>query len=111
MRVAVGKWVAQYGSVFTDAHKVYTPCVDTDGTNLDATLCHSLQSLDDFIVEGIDVPIEMTTGFDEVVVETGNLFQFKLAVVERTEDGTTAGGAQVHGEIILGVVIDFHDWL
>ena len=48
--VAVGDRVAQYGVVFSYAHEVHSPGVDTDARYRQLSLSHEFQSLDDFVV-------------------------------------------------------------
>ena len=80
MRVAISKRIAKHCTVGGNAKEVASPCVDTYTGNLDPALCRYLQSIDDFGVEGIYVPIHMSSGLDEVVVETSEFFLLYLAI-------------------------------
>ena len=64
-------------------------------------LCHELQSLDHFKIQGIDVPIEVAARFYQVVVKTGQFFQFNTVIGQCADDGASACGAQVNGKKML----------
>ncbi len=50
-------------------HTKSTPLgVNTDAYDRQLSFCHQLQSFDDFVVQGEDVPIEMSSCLDEVVL-------------------------------------------
>ena len=50
VRIAIGKRIAKQASVTADAHEVYTPSVNADTLDFDATLGHQPQPTDHFIV-------------------------------------------------------------
>ena len=62
------------------------------------------QSLDNLVVESIDIPVEVASGLDERVVEACQLLLLQSPVVNCSDDGTSAGGAEVNGKKGL-----FHD--
>ena len=80
MRVAVCHRVSEDGTILAHIYEVASPGIDTDALDGDATLSHELQALDDFEVEGIDVPIEVTACFDEVVIEASQFFQVEFSI-------------------------------
>ena len=80
MRVAVGERVAEDISVFIYIYEVASPGVDTDALDMDASLSHEFQALDDFLVERIDVPIEVIACLDEMIVETCQFFQIEFSI-------------------------------
>ena len=101
VRVAVSQWVAKDGVVLADIHEVASPSVDADALDVDTALGDELQALDDLEIKGINVPIEVAARLDEVVVETRQLLQVKLAAGQAADDGSSASGTQIHGEEIF----------
>ena len=75
VRVAVGDGVTQRCAVIADEHEIDAPGIDTDGGELDAALCSQLQSADHLVVEGEDIPVEMSASVYEIVVEACELFE------------------------------------
>ena len=80
MWVSIGERVAENGSVLAHIYKVASPGVDSDALDVDASLSHEFQALDDFQIERIDVPIEVIARLDEMVVETCQFFQIELSI-------------------------------
>ena len=107
MRVAVCQWVAQQCPVFAHAYKVHTPSVNTDRGDGDVALCHEFQAFDYFKIKGIDVPIEVSARFYQVVVKTSQLFQFDTVVDQCADNGASAGGTQINGKKMLFVFHGF----
>ncbi len=71
VRVAVAIWIAEQTAIFTNKYKVYPPGVDTDGLDGDAFFGYYFQTFDDFIVECINIPIEMSSGFNDMIGKAG----------------------------------------
>ena len=101
MRVAVGERVAEDIPVIVNIYEVASPGIDTDAFDMDAALRHEFQTCDDFIEEGEDVPIEVIAGLDESVVETGEFFQFELAISQASQDGSATGSTQIYGKEVF----------
>ena len=101
VRVAICHRVAKDSSVLAHIYEVASPSVDADTLDRDVALCNEFQTLDDFVVESIDVPIEMTTCLDEVVVETCQLLQVKLSIRQTADDGSSTRSSQVNCEEIF----------
>ena len=78
--VAIGERVAEDGSVLAYIYEVASPGVDTDALDMDASLSHEFQALDDFQIERIDVPIEVIACLDKMVVETCQFFQIEFPI-------------------------------
>ena len=98
--VAIGDRIAQYGIVFSYAHEINTPGVNTDAYDRQLSFCHQLQSFDDFVVQGEDVPIEMSSCLDEAVLESGQFFKLYFTFGQCSDDCPSACGSQVHGKEI-----------
>ncbi len=79
-KVAIGERVAEDSSVLAHIYEVASPGVDTDALDMDASLSHEFQALDDFLVERIDVPIEVIACLDKMIVEACQFFQIELSI-------------------------------
>ena len=90
MRVAICYRLADR-IVCSNAYKVHTPCVDTNRGNGDIVVLSLFQTLNDFKVQGIDVPIVMPVDFNEVIRETGKFLQLYLTIVYTANNRTSAG--------------------
>ena len=101
MRIAVSHGITQNSSVFTDKHKVHTPCVDTYCCNIQTAVGHFLQTTYHLEIQGIDVPVEMATCLYQIVGKTGNLLLFQTSVNDTADDGATTRGTQVNGKEVL----------
>ena len=104
--ISVGTRVAQDSSVLANAHEVNAPGVDTDTGDLQSATCHFLQSTNNLEVERIDVPIVMTSLFDEVIGKTRHFFQFKTIVFNVADDGATTRCAKIDSKEILFLLHD-----
>ena len=101
MRVAVGERIAENVPVFIYIYEVASPGIDTDAFDVDTALRHEFQTCDDLIEEGKDIPVEVIAGFDESVVETGEFFQFELAVSQASQDGSATGSTQIYSKEVF----------
>ena len=97
VRVAIGDGVAEQRAVVAEKREVAAPGVDADTLNVDATLCSELQSAYDFVVESVEIPIEMSAQSDERVVEARELLKVNAAFVECADDGASGGSSQING--------------
>ncbi len=89
MRVAIGQRVAQQGTVVAEEGEVAAPGVNADALDGDAALgCH-LQTFDNLVIKGIEIPVKMMVERNEWIVKTRERFHAHTAVVERTDDGAT----------------------
>ena len=102
--VAVSQWIAQYGSVLGHVNEVASPGVDTDALYVDAALRHQFQTFDDFLIQGIDVPVVVSACLYQVVVEACQFFETELTFRQRTDDGSSAGSTEVYRKIVFFVV-------
>ena len=98
MRVAVAVGISQYAPVLAYHHDVHAPGVDTDARQLDTFACHGTQPAYDLVVQGIDVPEEMSSRLNDLVGETCQFSLAKLAVLYGTQYGSSACGTQVHSQ-------------
>ena len=97
VRVAIGDGVAKQCAVVAEKREVAAPGVDADTLNVDATLCSELQSAYDFVVESVEIPIEMSAQSDERVVEARELLKVNAAFVKCADDGASGGSSQING--------------
>ena len=101
MRVAVAIWVAEYTSVLADTHKVYSPCVDSNGVYCYPFGGNYLESADNLVVKSEDVPVEVSASLDYVVWKTCQFSLLEFAVDDASEDSASAGGSQVDRKEIM----------
>ncbi len=101
MRVAVAQWTSEQGTVAAKEGEVAAPGVDADALDADAALGGHLQSLDNLVVEGIEVPVEVSSHGNERVVEPGELLHAHMPVIERPDNRAPRRGAEVYGEIVF----------
>ena len=97
VRVAIGDGVAEQRAVVAEEREVAAPGVDADALNVDAALCGELQSAYDFVVECVEIPIEMSAQGDERVVEASELLKVDAPFIERADDGTAGCGSKING--------------
>ena len=100
-RITIGSRIPEDGVVFTDKHEVNTPGINTYRGNLQSTTGYFLQSLDDFKIEGEDIPVIVSSLYDEVIGEAGHLLEFKLITVDTADNRSAARGTQVYGKEIF----------
>ena len=84
VRVAVAVGIAQDAAVLANADKVHTPGVNADAGQLDAFFGHSLQAADNLIVQGINVPKEVSALLDDGVGKACHLALGELPVLNGT---------------------------
>ena len=71
MGVTVAVGVAQQAAVLADEGEVDAPGIDTYRGNLDTFAGHNLKSADDFVVQGIDIPEEVSASLNDMIGESG----------------------------------------
>ena len=104
MRIAIGHGIAQNGIVVANEYKVDAPCVNTDRGKVDASFTHNLQTLNHLQIEGIDVPIEMSTRLYQVIGKAGQLLLFQFATHQGSQNGSSTGSTQVDSKIVFLVL-------
>ena len=102
--VAIGTGIPENSTVVANHHKVHSPGVNTDGCDFQTTLSHFFQTTDHLEVQGVDIPIEMTTLFDEVIGETGYFLQLELSFVDTSYYGSATCSTQVDSEEIFFLI-------
>jgi hypothetical protein len=90
--------VAQHLSIIGHEHEVAAPGIDADALHRDVALVCQSQSVDDFVVECKDIPVEMPRGLDEMIVKASKLLQPYLAPRQCSDDGSSTGSSQVDGK-------------
>jgi hypothetical protein len=98
VRVAVTVGIAQDAAVLANADKVHTPGVNADAGQLDAFFGHRLQAADNLIVQGINVPKEVSALLDDGVGKACHLALGELSVLNGTQYGAAACCAKVYGQ-------------
>jgi hypothetical protein len=104
--IAIGRGIAEDGTVGPHAHKVAPPSVDAYAPDVQSVPGGELQSFDHLIVQREDVPIDVSAGLDQGIVETGEFFQFHTAVGQRTYHCAATGGSEIYGKKAFLI---FHD--
>ncbi len=99
--VAIGQRIAQQLTVLAYADEVAAPGVDADAMDGNLAVGGQFQTLDNLMVEGIEVPIYVTRGLDEGVVEAGELFKGKLSVCQRADNRAATGGPEIYCEEVF----------
>ena len=101
--VAVSQRVAQYLAVVAHAYEVAAPGVDADAAQGNAAFGSQPQPLDNLVIEGKNVPVDMASGLDEHVVEARKLLQFEPSAGQCADDGAAACGPEVYGKIVFSI--------
>ena len=101
VRVAIGQRIAQQCAVGADAGEVHAPRVDADALDVEAAPGRKLQAVEDFAVERENVPIDVSSRLNEMVVEARQLLHVHHSVGKRPDDGSPARGTEVDGEEVL----------
>ena len=105
--VAVGQGVAQYRLVLAHANEVYPPGVDTDRGNIHMPLGNDFQTLYHLVIQGKDIPIEMSSRFDKHIIEARQLLQRTRVVRQTAKNGPPTSSAKVHSKEKSFFVHDF----
>ena len=98
MGVAIGQRVAQQRTVCSHTDKIHSPGVYTNAGNFQSTLGHSLEAFDDFKIKGIDIPVEMSSCFDEIVWETCDFLQIDLSLRDCSNNCSSTCRSQIDCE-------------
>ena len=95
MRVTVAVRITEHTAILTHHHHIHPPSVNADGFDVDAFVSHLLQTLDDFMVQRQDIPIEMSPCLNDGVGKTGQFSLFQLPLHNGAQNGASAGGTQI----------------
>ena len=98
MWVAVGIRVTQEPSVLAHADYVHSPGIYAYAGDMLSLVGHLLQSAHYFVVQGIDVPIEMSTCLYDTVREPGQFTLHQPTFMDAAQYGASTGGSQVYGK-------------
>lgn len=96
MRVAVAIGQAQQLAVTAEYGEVDTPCVDTDRVDLDAACGDGLQSVDNRLIYGRQIPVEMAAHLYYGVRKTVDLLHRDGAAIDCREYDAAAGCSQIN---------------
>ena len=107
MWVTVRPWRAEDVSVISYKNEIYAPCVDADTCYFDAAFRYSLQPFDNLVIQGINVPVELSSVLNDVVREACDFLKFHCSVNDVADDGSAACSAQIHRKKILGLFHSF----
>ena len=95
VRIAISKRVAQYATILVYAYEIYAPSIDTDALDFDFLLCYELQSFNNLIIQSVDIPIEMSTSLNKVIIKASKLFEHHLSIFDSTYDSSAACSTKV----------------
>ena len=96
MRISIRIGLTNETSIFPHTDKIHSPCINADRGNLNITpLSDYFQPFDNIPVKFIDIPVEMSAGFNQTVRETVYVFHFQSLRREGSQDSTATGSAQI----------------
>ena len=75
VRVAVSQRIAQNGAVAAYTYEIDTPSVYTNALYFYLPFGNKSQSIYNFIVKSEDVPVEVSSSLNEIIVEASKLFE------------------------------------
>ncbi len=93
--VAVGTGISEQGTVIGHETEIHAPGIDADGIRPDTFLLQPVQTLDEMLVDGQDVPVVLSAQADNAAGETLHFFHLKAAGLESGQHSAPAGGAAV----------------
>src|SRR5574344_949748 len=95
MRVTISQRVAKNSAIIANKDEIASPCINTYTLDINITVCDNLQSLNNFIIKSIYIPIKMATCLDKIIVKTCKFLQRDLSAIERAYYSSATGRAQV----------------